>query len=275
MLVRNLSERGGPGKLRAYWEKDVHRVVERIGDGPVYKIQPETGSKTFRVLHRNLLLAVNNLPLEDPMADAKETRKGKQRKQVRSQLENESDSDASDEEEHTYRFDRRMNIPCYKFVTVPQTESGPKTQTTQTHSYLRPTALEFYPDESGFPTGNRVQELEQTFESPCVPGPSPRSVTSDKDEERLRNEGDMVRMAENETERETEAIEEGNVRRTQRAGKPREMFTYDVLGKPSYRPWRAEVKALWSTPQYIPHENALYYQYMPTHPCCHWYPNGY
>lgn len=49
VLVRNLSERGGPGKLRAYWEK---------------KGETETGERTLRVLHHNLLLPVNDLPLE-------------------------------------------------------------------------------------------------------------------------------------------------------------------------------------------------------------------
>ena len=63
VLVRNLTPRGGPGKLRAFWEAQVHIVVARKGEGsPVYDVRPESSAGPTRTLHRNLLLPCDYLP---------------------------------------------------------------------------------------------------------------------------------------------------------------------------------------------------------------------
>ena len=44
VLVRNLLEKGGPGKIRAHWEDIVHTVVGQAEKNlPVYEVAPETG----------------------------------------------------------------------------------------------------------------------------------------------------------------------------------------------------------------------------------------
>ena len=67
VLVRNLSERGGPGKLRSHWEERIHVVVSRKGDNsPVYEVKPDVGPGGTRTLHRNLLRPCNHLPVDIP-----------------------------------------------------------------------------------------------------------------------------------------------------------------------------------------------------------------
>ena len=52
VLVRNLIPRGGPGKLRAFWEDEIHVVTARKGEGsPVYDVRPELGQGQICTLH--------------------------------------------------------------------------------------------------------------------------------------------------------------------------------------------------------------------------------
>ena len=59
VLVRNLTERGGPGKLCSFWEQKIYRIKEKKDeDGQVYSVVEEGNPKRrARVLHRNHLLS--------------------------------------------------------------------------------------------------------------------------------------------------------------------------------------------------------------------------
>ena len=76
MPVRNLSERGGPGKVGSYWEQDVYTVLKRQRGSPVYIVKKENGQGTGRVLHRNLFLQCDFLPVDPVPAPLPKDKKG-------------------------------------------------------------------------------------------------------------------------------------------------------------------------------------------------------
>ena len=64
-LLEIWTPRGGTGKLRNHWEESIHVVIRQVGEEiPVYEVKPEQGRGRSRILHRNLLLPCDHLPLE-------------------------------------------------------------------------------------------------------------------------------------------------------------------------------------------------------------------
>ena len=78
VLVRNF-EKGGPGKIRSYWQDRVYTVVKRMSkESPVYIVQPEDGHGHQRTLHRSLLYPCNDLPVSESIDFGVQHRKPKQ-----------------------------------------------------------------------------------------------------------------------------------------------------------------------------------------------------
>ena len=58
-----MCEPGGTGKLRSYWVEAVFKVLKKREGLPVYEIKNVRKSSDVRVVHRNMMMRCNELPL--------------------------------------------------------------------------------------------------------------------------------------------------------------------------------------------------------------------
>ena len=71
--MRCLFERGGPGKLRSYWEQQEHVTVGQTANPPVFEVRPEGRTGKPRVLHINLLVPFYFLQVDHPDPSANQS----------------------------------------------------------------------------------------------------------------------------------------------------------------------------------------------------------
>lgn len=99
VLVRNLTPRGGTGKLRNHWEETIHTVVRRMKeDLPIYEVKPEIGKGRSRVLHRNLLLSCDHLSM-DGQSDTAAYLEKRMTKQKRNDIVKSNEDEEENEDE--------------------------------------------------------------------------------------------------------------------------------------------------------------------------------
>lgn len=250
VLVRNLSERGGPGKLRPHWEDRIHVVVQRKGDdSPVYEVKPELGTGSTRTLHRNLLLPCNYLPVDIPNDTATAQRKVKKNSQrekdkkkspQRSELENSSSDDGSDDE--------FVAIPV-----IPQTDDRQdQTALTEEHplngdTTAQPVQLENPEGAASVSNGEEMEntcidatnrgkrEVDSTVVDSSTDDTEPTSTVSGGSAQPASSSvsggAEQTSSADHITESVCVSEEEP---RPQRQRHPPTILTYDVLGNPRY-----------------------------------------
>ena len=218
VLVRNLRERGGPGKLRSYWEEKVHEVVAINENSPVYSVKAKDGTGKVRVLHRNLLLPCDYLPLEKPPQPVTSSKKSSHsKKKSHETVIREAEDESSDDEE---------SLP-ENFLPVMLTQDLPpdidNSTDVETCSLVEsePAGLR--------PTDQPESEHEAELQEPEV---------------------DELEPELNEPE-ETQKNDENLARRPKREQCPPSVLMYDRLGQPVYHRLFPSLNAM-VTPQDTP-----------------------
>ena len=184
-------------EIRSHWEQDVYIVVKRLRESPVYIVKKENGQGPERVLHRNLLLQCDYLPV-DPVPSPLSNDKKRLRKSLwnRKKASRKKASQAMSSLEHSYRnaTDSDEELPSLEFIqnvqdhcqnvseqtisqeSVDSTAGSSSMTSTPVLNVERPEIETVELDTSGVPETLTVpEEVSPPFataeEVPCQPPP--------------------------------------------------------------------------------------------------------
>ncbi|CAB3988536.1 Retrovirus-related Pol poly from transposon 412 [Paramuricea clavata] len=130
--VRNLNERGGPGKLRSFGENDIYVVINRKDpESPVYETKLENGKGKNRVLHRNLLLPCDHLPAKNPQPPTPKPPPATLPQQHRQPLRN-----AAAQDEETSSDEEFSDVVMVSVYLEKRVLSNSETRYQQTRQFL-------------------------------------------------------------------------------------------------------------------------------------------
>ena len=221
VLVRNLREKGGTGKLRNHWENRIFKVVDKRDDSPVYTCVDVHNPKDKRVLHRNLLLKCNDLPLdvvEDSLSPSKKKTGKVVKKKVTFDIEK-SQADIENEEEEEEEFE----IQLYKEV-VDDPDVVPARNEDCSNS-VNDDVIEVPRDESVEIVCESKDVVEIVGEETNDSEVEVSDVEEHENNYSVSSQDETFLGFEDESDEEFETQRRGNRQRTQRR-----MFTYDDLG---------------------------------------------
>uniref|UniRef100_A0A3P8TE73 Gypsy retrotransposon integrase-like protein 1 n=2 Tax=Amphiprion percula TaxID=161767 RepID=A0A3P8TE73_AMPPE len=224
VLVRNVTEKGGPGKIRSYWEDNIYVIKNQKGeDSPVFELVPENGQGRTRVMHRNMLLPCDFLPVSadtNKTGDKTKTKKrllnknDKTRMRQAQQVESEEESDED------------LSDAVFTW-TVPEPHETPA---------LDPTATEFIPllDRDELLQNETFQIADDDQEDP-IPAQLPEEDAEETEDARDVDSGS-----------DSESLEETQQMSTypKRDRKKPQTLTYNTLGQPSFTERAVATKGL-------------------------------
>lgn len=217
VLVRNLTPRGGTGKLRNHWEDEIHTVIRRVGEeGPVYEVKPERGKGRSRVLHRNLLLPCDYLPVEMELSTLPKTKR-----KVDKPTSVERDDSSSEEDDEG----------CSQWYLPAVSSQQPVEGNSELASGNLPVIWPSEPEKEGEEIGQEVMkehETEVQMENTEIPQQEADVMEEEQLGEKADDTADEHRVLwENNSEDELEC------RLPKRERRPPKTFTYDYLGTPA------------------------------------------